>query len=86
MQDESELLYKKLIDERLPEILEQYIVLPKKFLELYKDNPSSPQKMVAESLKSMENALREIHTAYFSKRMIDLQVTQAYMAQITKNV
>lgn len=85
MNDEAILLYKKLIDERLPEILEQYIILPKKFLDLYKDNPQSPQKMVSQSLKSMENALREIHTAYFSKRMIDLQVTQAYMAEITRN-
>lgn len=86
LSDDAILLYQKLVDERLPEIIEQYIVLPKKFLEIYKDNEESPQKLLALSLKSVEKTLQEIHTSYFSKRMIDLQVTQAYLEEMSKGL
>lgn len=86
MSDDALLLYKKLVDERLPEILEQYIVFPKKFLEIYRDREDSPQKLITQSLKSMEKALQEIHVSYFSKRMLDLQVTKIYMEQMAQGL
>lgn len=86
LQDESQLLYAKLTDERLPEILQQYIVLPKSFLRIYKDHEDSPQNLLVNALGSMQKAMEEIHRSFFGKRMLDLKATQLYMQQMTEGM
>ena len=84
MQDEAQLMFSKLTDERLPEILQQYIVLPKNFLKIYEGKADSPQNMVIATLTSLKMALVEIHTSFFTKKVLDLKVTQNYMEQIAR--
>lgn len=85
MPEDMKLLYERLVDIRLTEVMEQYIVLPKKFLELYKNQEDSPQKLITKSLESMENALMEIHKAYFNKKVLDLHATKIYMEEMAKS-